>query len=51
MNTETLVAIARKCGDRTVNCKKECPYYNHDANCLTRLLHDMADKLEQSKKE
>ena len=51
MNNEKLIEIARKCGDRSVNCKKECPYYTQDANCVTALLYDMAEKLEEKGKE
>lgn len=51
MNNEKLIEIARKCGDRSVNCMKECPYFTQDANCVTALLYDMADKLEEKRKE
>lgn len=51
MNTEKLIEIAKKCGDRSINCTKECPYFTQDANCVANLLYDMADRLEEKRKE
>lgn len=48
MKTTELIATARKCGDRTMKCKAECPMYAYDANCTTRLLNALADELEKA---
>lgn len=42
-----IVEIARRCGDRAINCEKECPYFTKDENCVSKLLNDLADKIER----
>ena len=48
MKTTELIAIARKCGDRATNCKRECPMYGNGEGCATRLLNALATKLEMA---
>ena len=47
MKTSELIAIARKCGDRTTNCERECPMYGKGEDCTTRLLNALAGVIER----
>lgn len=46
MKTAELIQIARKCGQRTTDCK-DCPLNGRD-DCLVFLSGRMADELEKA---
>ena len=47
MTTKEMIAVARKCGDRTTKCK-DCAMFEYDANCISRLLNMFADRMEMA---
>lgn len=46
MTRADLIKIARKCGDRTIDCTADCPFFSSD--CMVELVNALADELEQS---
>lgn len=50
MTTDKLIKIARKCGNRTTDCEKECPFHKAE-DCTVQLINELADELERAKTE
>ena len=48
MNTKELIETARKCGQRTTDCR-DCSL-NGQIDCLLTLANALADKLEEGEK-
>jgi len=46
MDTSELISIARRCGDRTTDCKTACPFYGQ-ADCTVQLINALADNVQE----